>query len=128
MYKIHIGPYGWPPGPAGAPVLAQDARPLPEVTISKKRRQARPSTYRTAVLTHPDGTIGRLGTLSVFSRIHRPSIFGIDEITTDLIEAESCDINQNEGMGSTPPVGAVWNGHVGVVKMQLGLDKMNSDT
>ena len=30
------------------PVLTQDARPLPEVTISKKRRQARPSTYRTA--------------------------------------------------------------------------------
>ena len=30
------------------PVFTQDTRPLPGVTISKKRRQARPSTYRTA--------------------------------------------------------------------------------
>ena len=56
-------------------VPAGDGRYLPELTISKKDRRVRPSTYRTAVFTKDgrrarpslptlpgtDGTIGRLG-------------------------------------------------------------------
>jgi len=60
--------------------------------------------------------------------IHRTSIFGIDEIATDLVEAESCDINQTEGVGNTPLVWAVRNGHVGVVKIQPRWDEINPDT
>jgi len=66
-------PYSGRPSLLRTPVLTQDARPLPEVTISKKRRQARPSTYRTAAFKkdgrrgrdyrtpgpwRPDGTVG----------------------------------------------------------------------
>jgi len=43
--------------------------------------------------------------LAVFSKIHRPSIFGVDEIAIDLVDAESCDINQNEGVGNTGLLG-----------------------
>jgi len=57
------------------PVLTQDGRYLPEVTISKKDCRARPSTYSPAVFTKAgrrawpslptlpgtDGTIGRQG-------------------------------------------------------------------
>ena len=55
------------------PVFTQDARPLPEVTISENRLQARPSTYRTADF-QKDGRhgrpslptrTGRLGTLQI---------------------------------------------------------------
>lgn len=64
----------------------------------------------------------------MFSRIHCPSIFEIDEIAANLVEAERCDINQNESVGNTPLVWAVRNGHEGVVKMQLGWNEVNPDT
>ena len=60
------------------PVLTQDGRYLPEVTISKKDCRARPSTYSPAVFTK-DGRrgrpslptrTGRLGTLVVFVKLH----------------------------------------------------------
>jgi len=70
----------------------------------------------------------QINNLSMFSRIHRPSVFGIDEIATDLVEAESCDIHQTYGVGNTPLVWAVRNGHGGVVKIQLGWDEVNPDT
>ena len=55
------------------PVFTQDARRLPEVTISKKRRQARPSTYRTAAFKK-DGRRGRdyrtVGNTGLIATLH----------------------------------------------------------
>ena len=65
------------------PVLSQDGRYLPEVTISKKDCRARPSTYRPEVFTkdgrrgrdyrtpgpwRPDGTVGNTD----FTRLRSP--------------------------------------------------------
>ena len=65
--------------------------------------------------------------LSLFSRLHCASFFGIVEIVTWLVEVGGCDINQADCIGSTPLVWAALNGHEWVVKILLGQESINPD-
>jgi len=64
---------------------------------------------------------------SLFSCLHCASIFGIEEIVASLVEAEGCDVNQEDCAGNTPLVWAARNGHMGVVKILLGRGDVNPD-
>ena len=63
----------------------------------------------------------------LFSGLHCASLFGIDKIAAELVEVEGCDINQIDGEGNTPLSWAAWNGHEGVVKIQLAQGGVNPD-
>jgi len=55
--------------------------------------------------------------------LHCASYFGIDDIVTDLIEREGCDINQSDCMGFTALMWAAQEGNEGVVKRLLTRDE-----
>ena len=63
----------------------------------------------------------------LFSGLHCASFFGIVEIVAGFVEAEGCDINQTDCVGSTPLLLAVQNGHERVVEILLGQDKIDPD-
>jgi len=65
--------------------------------------------------------------LSLFSRLHCASFFGIVEIVASLVEVEDCDINQGDCIGNTPLALAAWNGHEEVVEILLGRDDVSPD-
>ena len=55
-----------------------------------------------------------------FGGLHWAFTFGIVGIVVDLVEAEGCDINQQDCMGNTPLGWAACNGHEEVVEILLG--------
>ena len=60
-----------------------------------------------------------IGTPPLFSGLHCASFFGIVEIVTAMINAEGCEINQQDCIGCTPLGWAVVDGYEGVVKLLL---------
>jgi len=68
-----------------------------------------------------------LDKISLFGGLHYASFFGIVEILVGLVEAESCDINQEDWASNTPLVWAASNGHERIVKILLGRDDVNPD-
>ena len=70
----------------------------------------------------PPKYIGGISTSSLFSGLHCASFFGIVELVTILMNAESYMINQQDCVGSTPLLRAAENGHEGVVKLLLERD------
>ena len=66
-----------------------------------------------------------IGTDSLFSGLHGASFFGIIELVTVIINAEGCEINQQDCMGSTPLGWAARNGHVGAAKLLLGWEDID---
>jgi len=59
--------------------------------------------------------------------LHCASYFGIDDVVADLIEKESCDINQSDCMGNTALWWAARQGNEGVVRRLLARKEVNPD-
>ena len=67
----------------------------------------------------PPTDIGALPTSPLFSGLHCASFFGIVELVTALINAETYELNQQDCRGKTPLSWAAINGHEGVVEALL---------
>jgi len=65
--------------------------------------------------------------LPQLSGLHCASAFGVVEIVASLVQAEGCDINQEDCMGHTPLVWAIRNGHEKVVEILLRQDSVNPE-
>ena len=63
--------------------------------------------------------IGDIATSPLFSGLHCASFFGIVELVTVLINAESHEVDQQDCIGRTPLAWAARKGHEGVVKVLL---------
>ena len=59
--------------------------------------------------------------------LHCASYFGIDDVVTDLIEREGCDVNQSDCMGNTALWWAARQGNEGVVRRLLTRNDVNPD-
>ena len=73
---------------------------------------------------HPS-CAGDIGTDSLFSGLHGASFFGIVELVAAIIDAEGCEIDQQDCTGGTPFGWAAVNGHEGVAKLLLGRDDVD---
>ena len=63
--------------------------------------------------------LGDIPTSPLFPGLHRASFFSIVELMTVLMNAEGCEVDQQDWRGSTPLSWAARNGHEGVVKLLL---------
>ena len=65
----------------------------------------------------------------LFGSLHCASVSGIVETVRGLVEVESCEVSQEDGMGpgSTPLAWAACNGHEEVVTILLERDDVNPD-
>ena len=62
---------------------------------------------------------GGIGTPPYFSGLHCASFFGIVGFVTAIINADGCEINQQDCTGNTPLGWATINGYEAVVKLQV---------
>jgi len=67
-------------------------------------------------VVHPSN-IGDMGAPQLLSGLHRASFFGIFELATTIINAESCQINQRDCSGRTPLAFVARFGHIRVAKL-----------
>ena len=67
------------------------------------------------------------GDLSLFTRLHCASLFGLVEVVRTLIEMGGFDINKGGPVGITPLGWAARNGHEEVVELLLGRRGVNPD-
>ena len=77
-------------------------------------------------VVHPNYA-GYIGTDPLFSGLHGASFFGIVELVTVILNAEDCEVNQQDCTGSTPLAWAARGGHVGAAKLLLGRESIDPD-